>query len=93
MRNGLAFVAFAALAWLGYAKYGAAPPETHARVEFTAPAPVPATAAPARFNCDGRTRCTQMTSCEEATYFLQHCPNTTMDGDHDGVPCEKQWCH
>ena len=34
-----------------------------------------------------------MTSCEEATYFIQHCPNTTMDGDHDGVPCEQQWCH
>lgn len=46
----------------------------------------------ASFTCDGRTRCTQMTSCAEATYFLRHCPNTTMDGDHDGIPCEDQWC-
>ncbi|QOP42547.1 excalibur calcium-binding domain-containing protein [Sulfurimonas sediminis] len=33
-----------------------------------------------------------MTSCEEATYFINNCPNTKMDGDHDGVPCERQWC-
>jgi len=45
------------------------------------------------FHCDSRTRCSQMTSCAEATYFLQHCPDTTMDGDRDGVPCETQWCH
>ena len=44
------------------------------------------------FNCDGRTRCSQMTSCEEARYFLQNCPNTQMDGDSDGEPCEQQWC-
>jgi cold shock CspA family protein len=42
--------------------------------------------------CDGRTTCSQMTSCEEATWFLNHCPNVRMDGDHDGVPCEQQWC-
>jgi cold shock CspA family protein len=42
--------------------------------------------------CDERTRCSQMTSCEEATWFLEHCPGTKMDGNHDGVPCEKQWC-
>lgn len=44
------------------------------------------------FHCDGRTRCPQMTSCAEATYFLDHCPGTKMDGDHDGVPCQRQWC-
>jgi cold shock CspA family protein len=44
------------------------------------------------FQCDGRTHCTHMTSCEEAKYFIQNCPNTEMDGDHDGVPCERQWC-
>jgi cold shock CspA family protein len=39
-----------------------------------------------------RTWCSQMTSCAEATYFLNHCPDTRMDGDHDGIPCEDQWC-
>lgn len=44
------------------------------------------------FSCDGRQHCSQMTSCAEATYFLQHCPNTKMDGNYDGIPCEQQWC-
>jgi hypothetical protein len=46
-----------------------------------------------QFKCDGRTHCSNMTSCEEATFFLQNCPNTEMDGDDDGVPCESQWCN
>ncbi|HSI29512.1 MAG: excalibur calcium-binding domain-containing protein [Methylophilus sp.] len=42
--------------------------------------------------CNGRTHCSQMTSCSEAHFFLAHCPDTEMDGDHDGIPCEHQWC-
>lgn len=38
------------------------------------------------------THCSQMRSCAEATCFLRHCPDTRMDGDDDGVPCERQWC-
>jgi cold shock CspA family protein len=45
------------------------------------------------FQCDGRTYCSQMTSCDEATFFLRNCPNVKMDGNHDGVPCEQQWCN
>lgn len=61
------------------------------------PAPLTATQLttaqpPDRFHCDGREYCSQMTSCEEATFFIRNCPNTKMDGNHDGVPCEKQWC-
>nr|WP_230314309.1 excalibur calcium-binding domain-containing protein [Candidatus Contendobacter odensis] len=44
------------------------------------------------FKCDGRTHCSQMTSCEEATFFLRNCPGVKMDGNNDGIPCEKQWC-
>lgn len=44
------------------------------------------------FQCDGRTNCSEMTSCAEATFFLRNCPNTKMDGDGDGVPCKSQWC-
>lgn len=58
-----------------------------------AAAPAPAIASlTAKFRCDGRTQCSHMTSCEEATWFLRNCPGTTMDGDNDGVPCETQWC-
>lgn len=61
------------------------------------PAPIPlsntsAVTTPSSFKCDGRTQCAQMTSCSEAKYFIQHCPNTKMDGDGDGIPCESQWC-
>ncbi|OMG52609.1 cold-shock protein [Azonexus hydrophilus] len=49
--------------------------------------------APENFRCDGRQHCSQMTSCAEATFFLRNCPNTKMDGDADGVPCEEQWCN
>jgi hypothetical protein len=45
------------------------------------------------YQCDGRIYCSQMTSCAEATFFLQNCPGVKMDGDNDGIPCEKQWCH
>ena len=44
------------------------------------------------YHCDGRRYCSQMHSCEEAKFFLKNCPNTEMDGDHDGTPCEQQWC-
>jgi hypothetical protein len=47
---------------------------------------------PEQFTCDGRIYCSQMTSCEEARFFLLHCPRTKMDGNGDGIPCEKQWC-
>jgi len=45
-----------------------------------------------RYHCDGRVHCSQMTSCEEAEFFLANCPGVKMDGGGDGVPCEKQWC-
>ncbi len=44
------------------------------------------------YQCDGRIHCSQMTSCQEALYFLRNCPGTEMDGDGDKVPCEKEWC-
>lgn len=40
------------------------------------------------FSCDGRQHCSEMRSYEEALYFLKNCPNTKMDGDRDGIPCE-----
>jgi len=46
-----------------------------------------------QFQCDGRTRCAQMTSCDEAKFFNANCPGARMDGDKDGIPCEQQWCN
>jgi endonuclease YncB( thermonuclease family) len=56
------------------------------------PTALPTVPSPASFRCDGRTRCSQMRSCEEATFFLKHCPGVQMDGDGNGVPCESQFC-
>ncbi|AUD59045.1 cold-shock protein [Shewanella sp. Pdp11] len=51
-----------------------------------------ATATP-KFQCEaGKTHCSHMSSCDEATFYIQNCPNTQMDGDGDGIPCERQWC-
>jgi len=41
-----------------------------------------------QFKCDGRQHCSEMTSRAEAKFFIRHCPNTKMDGDRDGIPCE-----
>lgn len=40
------------------------------------------------FVCDGRQHCSQMRSRAEAEFFIANCPNTKMDGDRDGIPCE-----
>lgn len=67
--------------------------EPPAAREVVPPAATTPAAPRQDFRCDGRTHCAQMTSCAEATYFLRNCPGVQMDGNHDGVPCERQWCH
>jgi cold shock CspA family protein len=50
---------------------------------------IPSKTAPKQqFTCDGRQYCSDMTSREEAEFFTKYCPNTKMDGDNDGKPCE-----
>jgi hypothetical protein len=63
-------------------------------VQRQVPTTAPVAATPqGRFTCDGRTHCSQMSSCAEARYFLTHCPGAQMDGDKNGIPCERQWCN
>jgi hypothetical protein len=45
-----------------------------------------------RFRCEGKAYCSQMTSCEEAKFCLDNCPGVKIDGDGDGIPCERQHC-
>lgn len=75
-----------------------APAPSSPRAPYTNPVGSSPSAAPAElpgrsFRCDGRTYCSQMTSCAEAKYFLSNCPDVKMDGDGDGIPCEEQWCN
>ena len=44
------------------------------------------------FQCRGKQYCSDMNSCEEATFYLDNCPGVEIDGDGDGIPCESQWC-
>jgi len=44
------------------------------------------------YSCSGKVYCSEMTSCEEAMFYLRNCPGTKMDGNGDGTPCESQWC-
>jgi len=37
--------------------------------------------------------CSRMTSCAEALFHQERCAVADMDGDHDGIPCEQQWCN
>ena len=86
-------VLICALAFFAYSQYS----KRAAKYDSILPAP-PASISPSKlsapvdFKCDGRSMCSQMTSCAEATLFLQNCPGMQMDGNGDGVPCEQQWC-
>jgi cold shock CspA family protein len=51
-----------------------------------------ATPSQTQYSCQGKTRCPEMSTCEEAQFYLSHCPGTKMDGDGDGIPCEDQLC-
>lgn len=92
---GLLLVAMGLFAYSRYAnrvrQIEAASPRA---VQSPAPASLfeSAQPVPASFGCDGRRYCSQMTSCKEAKLFLKNCPGVEMDGNHDGVPCEQQWC-
>ncbi len=61
-----------------------------AQAPASSAAPSPAVAG--GFQCDGRIYCSEMTSCAEATFFLNSCPGVQVDGNRNGVPCERQWC-
>jgi endonuclease YncB( thermonuclease family) len=41
----------------------------------------------ASFQCGSKRYCREMTSCEEAKFYLQTCGLSRLDGDRNGVPC------
>jgi cold shock CspA family protein len=85
---------FAVIGWYAYFEFSAEQAATHPSLPTPTPHAVrasPAALLPS-FACDGRTMCSQMTSCAEATFFTRQCPGARMDGDGDGKPCESQWC-
>lgn len=93
--RALPLAALLALGTYGYGEYskrvGAQMVPSHTE-SVPGPGTSPRQDSPSGFRCDGRTLCSQMTSCDEAKFFLQNCPGVKMDGNNDGVPCERQWC-
>ena len=101
MKKIILLVILVALGWKSYERYGhymdqakttpqlmfstQTEPEDPADIDIRS-------SGRSKFTCDGRAYCSQMKSCDEAKYFVEHCPNVKMDGNHDGVPCESQWC-
>ena len=92
--KAIGLILLLALGAYGYKHYTQRVSQYSASVTF--PAEIEQTASqdsiPTGFKCDGRTHCSQMTSCTEAKFFLKNCSDTKMDGNNDGVPCEQQWC-
>jgi len=99
MQRLIVLLIVVALGWYGYSKYQSHVPRAGASLneprvnEAVANRNARTEAlATTTFRCDGRTYCSQMTSCAEAMYFLKNCPDVKMDGDNNGIPCEQQWC-
>ncbi|MCQ8119907.1 thermonuclease family protein [Methylomonas rosea] len=44
---------------------------------------------PSDNQCGAKRYCKEMTSCDEAKVYLSQCGLSRLDGDGDGVPCEK----
>ncbi len=43
---------------------------------------------PQSFTCGAKRLCKQMTSCEEAKFYLTPCGLSSLDGDGVGIPSE-----
>ena len=95
MKRALIVAALGLIAWFAYTRTvgpSAAEEPLPAIAEIDDDGELLSTEPGSQFSCDGRTHCSQMTSCEEAEYFLRNCPGVKMDGNNDGEPCESQWC-
>lgn len=67
--------------------------KTHPSVQANTPAPSPTHTKPVSENandatCGHKKHCSQMSSCDEAHFYLMHCGIKSLDRDQDGVPCE-----
>ncbi|MDA0928356.1 MAG: excalibur calcium-binding domain-containing protein [Proteobacteria bacterium] len=91
MKNLLLLVVISIGAWLWIQEPTPPTISTSAPTTFSIESPVTQPASTTRsvsFSCDGRQYCSEMTSRAEAEFFVRNCPNTRMDGDNDGFPCE-----
>ncbi len=43
-------------------------------------------------DCGDKRYCREMNSCEEALFYLNQCGAQSIDGDNNGLPCERSLC-
>ncbi|TDF39164.1 excalibur calcium-binding domain-containing protein [Alteromonadaceae bacterium M269] len=92
MKNWLILILVVLVAWKLYTQNQATTPQAIAPTQPIVFEPVEKEFKPTiTYHCDGRQNCSQMRSYDEALYFLKNCPDTKMDGDNDGIPCERQF--
>ena len=77
--------------WRRARRGNSAAPRTEARTTSQALVSIAQATVP-RVRCGTKRTCREMKSCGEALAFLRQCNVTSMDGDKDGVPCEKVLC-
>ena len=53
------------------------------------PTPVRDRAPHKHFRCAGKRTCREMVSCREARFYFTQCGKQRLDGDKDGIPCER----
>lgn len=71
---------------------GEAKEEAQREIAAMPTSPSPPSSPLPTYQCAGKTKCSQMTSCAEAQFYLRNCLVLQLDGDGDGIPCEEQWC-
>lgn len=79
--------------WAGCSNSGSVPSastyETVGQIEGSSqPAQQLKSGSSGNYSCGSKKYCSQMTSCDEAYFYMNSCGLSRLDGDSDGVPCE-----
>jgi endonuclease YncB( thermonuclease family) len=64
------------------------PPWDWRHGEKTQQAPAQSSTGVFAGRCGAKRTCKEMSSCEEAQFYLKECGLSRLDGDRDGTPCE-----
>jgi hypothetical protein len=43
-----------------------------------------------RFQCEGKNSCAELSACDEATFYVENCPDVLVD--MSSLACKTQWC-
>jgi cold shock CspA family protein len=90
--NAVIFLVVGIALFQGYQKFSTSPSNIERSVSLSANVIEALPIESSGFQCTGKNRCNEMTSCAEAKFYLNNCPGSLTDGDGDGLPCEDQWC-